>query len=1365
MSHLNRFFKFLISRQTLVFVAIVAVAAAIWFIGPLIAFGDYRPLATVLARALSIVTLLAMLLFCLLGWSLGVIGAALLCLAIWYLGPLFMFGSVRPLASTGVRVLLIAVLVACYAAYGLYRLWKAMRSNDALLQRILNPFSTQASDDAPAREQIRAVNSVVTKAIDKVKQLRGGAFGLRRLLESQRYLYALPWYLVMGSPGAGKTTMILNSGLEFPDADQMVAASLGHHAETVNCDWWFGNDAILIDTAGRYLMHDMPARADEPDHAAGAVGSANAAEWRGFLALLRKRRPRAPVNGVLLVVSVEELLTCSPSELKLLAAAMRARLGELKHDLRIRYPAYLVVTKLDLLPGFLEYFQSLTAESRAQILGFTLPYHRDAPEERRDALRLACIEELRELEQGFEDGLNARLQEEYELDRRRRLYALPAEFRSLCAILVEFVASVFVDSKYDDTELNGVLRGVYFSSAAQTHDVVPADRDTLLQRLRRGLAARFGADAAAVSAPAPDGAAPVEYRGYFLRNLFQRVIVAEGHLVRPNLRWEIRFRALRVVGHLLSIAVAAWLVYGMAGSFQRNRDYLAAIDHQTNALAARVQAQRRTPKPGDTGALLSASLDLPRFGELDLDRPGIAWRYGLYAAPGVVDASSRTYAALLDQMLLPPVVARIATVLDGEVRAQNADEVYKTLPVYLMLYDPSHYDAKEVKAWVMRDWEQAGSVAMLGDRDVVAGHLDALFRDGVPVTPATPMDGALIKRARELLGRNSASGRLYERAMKAMEPDAPENITLARAGGPQALSVFAMAGDPALAQGVPGLYTYEGYHEVFTRRLPEFLEQAHERDAWLMGRGDRSSTWGRAGRVLRAGERALADEIRRQYLIDYGNYWQRFLDGVRLASGGAAPALDLQMLRTLSAPDSPLVRLARTAARETSLATPDTQDGPSLAGSAAAIASRRSRAASAVLAIGGATSTINRLARRRMEHDLVEQRFAALRAVVTGEADTDGGKLVRAWSASASLSSLPSLPSPGGGGPMQLDGIVSLIGERYTRLVLAGDVLATDSMPPADDLGATMRLEAEKLPAPFRAVLAGLAERSTQEVNRKMGALLGSRLEANVGDPCRSLIEGRYSFADSAQEVSIADFNRVFAAKGLLDKFFRETLADHVDTGSHPWRYRPAAPGMPPMRGPSLEPFERAAAIRRAFFLGPGASRLVWKLGIRVVSLDPDITELRLDIDGQSLRYAHGPVTTFPVTWPGPRGGSMAGITAEPQVSAQSSTLGAEGPWALFRLFDRGRLVPTSDTSRYTEDFDFDGRHAVLELNTGGRAGGEPIGLLKGFRCPGFGGVTGGMTAAATSAPRSAAAAPAGEADDAGEGTRGSEPPTEAAFD
>jgi type VI secretion system protein ImpL len=119
------------------------------------------------------------------------------------------------------------------------------------------------------------------------------------------------------------------------------------------------------------------------------------------------------------------------------------------------------------------------------------------------------------------------------------------------------------------------------------------------------------------------------------------------------------------------------------------------------------------------------------------------------------------------------------------------------------------------------------------------------------------------------------------------------------------------------------------------------------------------------------------------------------------------------------------------------------------------------------------------------------------------------------------------------------------------------------------------------------------------------------------------------------------------------------------------------------------------------------------------VSVDPSITELLLDVDGESLRYMHGPISPFSFAWPGPRSGSYLELSARPRVSSQSSSIHLSGPWAPFRLLQQGHVTATASSGRALVEFDFDGRRAVLEIG-GGRSGNFLTGsLLKNFRCPG----------------------------------------------
>src|SRR5450830_771238 len=133
-------------------------------------------------------------------------------------------------------------------------------------------------------EEVELLRKRMLEAVQKIKTSKLGE------TSGMAALYELPWYMVIGNPAAGKSTAIANSGLQFPLADKTGQVIHGVGG-TRNCDWFFTSDGILLDTAGRYSVHDEDLN-----------------EWFGFLGLLKKHRPKAPINGIIIAASIGELI-------------------------------------------------------------------------------------------------------------------------------------------------------------------------------------------------------------------------------------------------------------------------------------------------------------------------------------------------------------------------------------------------------------------------------------------------------------------------------------------------------------------------------------------------------------------------------------------------------------------------------------------------------------------------------------------------------------------------------------------------------------------------------------------------------------------------------------------------------------------------------------------------------------------------------------------------------------------------------------------------------------------------------------------------------------------------------------------------
>ena len=285
------------------------------------------------------------------------------------------------------------------------------------------------------------------------------------------YLYDLPWYVIIGPPGAGKTTALVNSGLKFPLARGATPAAIAGVGGTRYCDWWFTEEAVLIDTAGRYTTQDSDAKSDKES-------------WLSFLDLLKKSRPRQPINGVLVAISIEDILTMSRQELAAHAEAIRMRLLELHQRLKVSFPVYALFTKADLVAGFNEYFSYLNETGRRQVWGATF----QTADKNKNLIGDIPNEFDQLLERLSEETLD-RLQDEPTPQHRVQLFGFAAQMARLKPQIHDFLNQIFEPTRY---HVNASLRGFYFTSGTQ--------QGTPIDQLIGSLARTFGAEEVSAAA-------------------------------------------------------------------------------------------------------------------------------------------------------------------------------------------------------------------------------------------------------------------------------------------------------------------------------------------------------------------------------------------------------------------------------------------------------------------------------------------------------------------------------------------------------------------------------------------------------------------------------------------------------------------------------------------------------------------------------------------------------------------------------------------------------------------------------------------------------------------------------------------------
>lgn len=346
-----------------------------------------------------------------------------------------------------------------------------------------------------------------------------------------RDFYALPWLLVVGATSSGKSSVLQCSGLDVPPE----FAHQRPGGPTQDLAFYFTNQAILLDTAGRFVESEDPSVTEE---------------WRRLLQLLRSHRPGTPIDGLVLTVPIDGLLGHDPQELAERAHTLRRRVNELTDQLRLDVPIYVVVTKADRIEGFVEAAQALPPDRYRQAFGWTNDrrHFADAGE-----LVLGAFDEV---ETQLEHLLPEMILREADRSRRRRLFLFPQEFHEACQAVASYLRAAFAPSVYGEVPF---LRGVYFTSAKRDGATV----SPLLERLGHGWATARG-DAGALQQP------------LFLLDVFREIALGDRDLALPADWMGSRFRRAAV---LVTAGIALLTLLLIGSAFVDN---LTKIRHLTS---------------------------------------------------------------------------------------------------------------------------------------------------------------------------------------------------------------------------------------------------------------------------------------------------------------------------------------------------------------------------------------------------------------------------------------------------------------------------------------------------------------------------------------------------------------------------------------------------------------------------------------------------------------------------------------------------------------------------------------------------------------------------------------------------------------
>ena len=1136
--------------------------------------------------------------------------------------PLWIPGSI-----TGFIVLTVLIVF-------LFRAYRAQKAASGLENALVQQAKAQATQVRPDLQiEVQQMQEEFDKALSALKRAGSGRRG-------RDALYFLPWYAIIGPPGAGKSTALRNSGLNFPYTSKSGNAAIKGLGGTRNCDWWLTNEAVVLDTAGRWSTQ-------EEDHD----------EWISFLGLLKRYRPRKPLNGLITAISIGDIAHAQEDEIESLATRMRERLDEVQTQLRVSIPVYVLFTKCDLLEGFLETFNELRRTDRNQVWGATLPLAK-RPANLGDTVT-DCLDELATV---LEPRSLARMAEERSIPKRTKIYAFPQQFSAVKRNIAKFTSVMFQHNIYQTMPS---LRGVYFTSGTQEGRPF----NLLVNRLAEALGSRQ-------KTQSEEGV--LDHKSYFLHDLFMNVIFEDRDVASAS-QAELstqRWRRVMVTAVLGSVSLAVGLIPSYAWSL--NKLQLTRVQNAMEEWEA--PAQKRLDPRQKLQRLDPLLEQLNTLVEYEKSGPPLMMRMGMYNQDELVAPLRRYYANLLRRELVQLIVAadldamtdyglRMNSVPQAKPSPEEQDAYYELLKLHLELTQPKA-DYEPPFDETQQDWVRE---RLLGRFLRIAGEdeklkLSATTNANLYVTFMTEFpdlmftrDKEVVARLRSVLNRLPATARTLARLIAMCEAE-DYGLNLNRMVG--ATAAIRESG------AVRGAFTRRGWENIVRDRLnAEMLEDAGE--LWVLGLAEnkQKANEQRADQV---------NELRQAYFKAYIEEWRNYLNGLRVERPSNHQAA-LELLRELSRGMPPPIALLITRVYDNVTIKPKASAEGVAGAVASGVIDKMKNKLENFLGEGGGKPGV---ASRLNTYANAQRRNANITL-----AEPDVGKAFEGFYAFAVPPNTGADANQPQGAPPPRGGAVPF--DAYQeQLYFVRDALQKY----LDNPGETEQLQSRMAEARvkvrssidqqavgfrpwFEALLWPPIERAAVSGTSAIAEGISGGYCADVYAEYRRTIAGRYPFNRNGQDLPLTDFGNFYKPKeGRVWVFTGTRLSNAIRLEGDRYQFtRELGQDQGSMYQTRLLDFLQLSQDVTRSFYPTGAATPSIEFEVRVHP-SPDVALTQFSVGGKMVEHYNGPERWKSLAWPGEKPEDGASIVIR-GANGMHEVIRQEGVWALYRLIEAGSVA------------------------------------------------------------------------------------------
>lgn len=698
---------------------------------------------------------------------------------------------------------------------------------------------------------------------------------------------------------------------------------------------------------------------------------------------------------------------------------------------------------------------------------------------------------------------------------------------------------------------------------------------------------------------------------------------------RPETARAKHFRRLNVPSSVFFIPAYAGLIgfcFVVALDYLRAGDALEAHKKQLEELSAKLamlESQPVSTSAPDLQAGLDAASTAGR--SLNVNHAGIL----ISAAPDIDQSKKIAYNQVLRNVLEPRMVAWLEGTMWQNIR--NPDFSYQALKVYQMIVGLAPYDAGFVEFW----WTEVLPKFAVGDARLsrlgLSHQLAAIERMSLEEA-RIQADPALVAEALKTVCSIPIAHLAYGVLLSRPEVTKLKEWTPSDAGGPKTAHVFERRSGKSLESGLPGVYTYDGFYQAVVRLAPEIAASLLVDRLVFAGGCD-------------FGEEVSADALTRDiltlYYDDFINSWDTMFRDLRLSPTKNMRDAHLK-LDEITKQAGALARLLRAVGSETDLA----------------------RGASSVRPPSLTTAVSRKLGKL---NELIQRANNAAEQLQLNELGVPVSRYFEKFRV---------LMEEVDGRPSQFEDVRRYLATLSDEIkVIAASPNPDQALEARGGLPSLIRPISNLtrgLPDPIGDWIEGILGDTTLINNKAVIGDLNASWRAEVLPFCQVATRGRYPFSpESASDISMLDFVRLFSPGGLLDDFVENKLAPYIDTVVRPWKWRKDLG----LNDDALAAFEQASKIRETLFMDGSEPAITFT--IEPIDLSANAGTVKLSVGRQRLTYSHSTTRPTAMTWPAPNGDNLVSLSFEPIDGSTEFVSSEIGAWAMLRMIRTGRSVVT----------------------------------------------------------------------------------------